>query len=571
MKTRRNLIQIWVTIYLSQHSRWRSLPFIFCELPLLLILLLSTLQIASGDPVSAEQAKAVVRGWLRTDRSPLQTTVGQKVKRVETFNDANGTDLYHVVYLDPEGFVIVAADDLIEPIIGFAPRGQFDPSTKNPLGALVSNDLPNRHARVKGIKAAKAQGLLLAAKSKWERLKSMDPAGPGGSEPLGITTVSDVRVSPLTQTAWSQGTDSSGNACYNYYTPPYAAGSAANYACGCVATAMAQLMRFWQYPVSGVGSASFPIEVNGVSMNRNLRGGNGAGGPYIWSNMVLPTNGSGTLAQRQAIGALCADVSVSINTDYTTNGSSSSSYNTKVAFTNTFGYANAVIGWNNNATIETGGLYGMVNPNLDAGCPVLFGIGGTSGGHEVVCDGYGYNLSTPYHHLNLGWAGSDTAWYNLPNIDAFTSVGDCVYNVWTNGTGEIISGRVTDSGGNPVAGVVVTATRFGGGTYTATSNTNGIYALARIPSSSQYTVSASKTGYSYTEQIVTTGQSTDNSYTSGNRWAEDFPPVPHDDYFYTTNNGTVTITGYIGNGGAVTIPNTINGLPVSSIGDSAFA
>jgi len=46
-----------------------------------------------------------------------------------------------VVYLDPEGFVIVAADDLIEPIIGFAPRGQFDPSTKNPLGALVSNDL----------------------------------------------------------------------------------------------------------------------------------------------------------------------------------------------------------------------------------------------------------------------------------------------------------------------------------------------------------------------------------------------------------------------------------------------
>ena len=68
-------------------------------------------------------------------------------------------------------------------------------------------------------------------------------------------------------------------------------------------------------------------------------------------------------------------------------------------------------------------------------------------GHEIVCDGYGYNGSTLYHHLNLGWSGVDTAWYNLPNIGTpydFNVVTSCTYNVYPSGTGEIISGRVMD-------------------------------------------------------------------------------------------------------------------------------
>ena len=49
-----------------------------------------------------------------------------------------------MVYLNPAGFVIVSADDMVEPIIGFLPEGQYDPSPDNPLGAMVSQDLPGR-------------------------------------------------------------------------------------------------------------------------------------------------------------------------------------------------------------------------------------------------------------------------------------------------------------------------------------------------------------------------------------------------------------------------------------------
>jgi hypothetical protein len=49
------------------------------------------------------------------------------------------------------------------------------------------------------------------------------------------------------------------------------------------------------------------------------------------------------------------------------------------------------------------------------------------------------------------------------------------------------------------------------------------------------------------------------------------PSLVQAQFTYTTNNGAITITGYTGLGGEVSIPDTINGLPVKSIGDSAFS
>ena len=306
----------------------------------LLILLLSTFG-GRGAPTTAAQAKDAVIGWLKTDRSPLQTSLGQQVKRAETFSDAAGTPLYYVVYLVPEGFVIVSADDHVEPIIGFAPRGEFDPSTDNPLGALFSNDLPGRIAKVKGFDAAKAEGAFLIAREKWQRLQSIQQK-PSAVEKV-LQDVSDVRVSPFVQSKWNQ-LNVGGIACYNYFTPPNSPGSAENYYCGCVATAMAQLMRYYQWPINGVGTASFPIRIKGVATTRNLRGGNGSGGAYSWSDMVLDPSGGVNDTQRQAIGALTHDVGVAVNMDYgdaALNGSAADTLQAKTAFVNTFGYSSA--------------------------------------------------------------------------------------------------------------------------------------------------------------------------------------------------------------------------------------
>ena len=65
---------------------------------------------AIGTPVNSETASAIVKGWLQLDRSPLGAQMGGNVRAVETFRDNNGLPLYHVVYLDPSGFVIVSGE-----------------------------------------------------------------------------------------------------------------------------------------------------------------------------------------------------------------------------------------------------------------------------------------------------------------------------------------------------------------------------------------------------------------------------------------------------------------------------
>jgi len=477
---------------------------------------------ATAAPVTAQQAAAAVTGWLGVDPAPLGETLGKAVQSVDTFNDAAGNPLYYIAHLAPSGFVIVAADDLVEPIIGFAPTGKYDPATGNPLGALVNNDLS---ARVAGARQTPTSKSALLAQTKWRQLA---PKGGGPvATPMGLTTVSDVRIAPLTQTTWDQQTAAAAGttACYNYYTPPYGDGNVNNYPAGCVATTMAQLMRYYQFPTSSVGTASFTITNNGSAQTYNLKGGNGSGGAYVWSNMPLVPSATPSTTQCQAIGALVADAGATVGMAYAADGSSSILTDAKTALVTTFHYSSGMRGWHNNNDI-TASLPNMINPNLDAHYPVLLGIryvaGVTNIGHAVVVDGYGYSTSTLYHHLNLGWSGADTAWYSLPNINTsaytFNVVDGCVYNTYTNGTGEIISGRVLDQIARPVVGATVSATRTGGGTYTTTTDSQGIYALARIPSASSYAISISKANYTSVSTNVATGTSLDSSLTCGNVW-----------------------------------------------------
>jgi len=498
--------------------------------------------------VPRQKAEKMVNGWLNASVKPLGSSLGRHISRVETFIDGNNLPLYYVVYLQPSGFVVVPADDFAEPIVCFASGGKFDPSTDNPLGALISGDLPARIDIARSLDAADAGGESNSnqedraglrqparkAQEKWDKLISFDDGGP---LIMGLSIVSDERVSPLVSSKWGQ-MDECGNACYNYYTPPYSEGDANNYLAGCVATAMAQLMRYHQQPTFGIGILSFDIEVDGFPETAYTRGGNGFGGPYDWSAMALDPNCSTSLTQRRAIGALCYDAGVAVNMSYTAGSSAAYIYLVKDVLQSVFGYDNAIDGWNNNDNITD--FNGMLNANLDAGLPALVGIRSqTVGGHAIVADGYGYNGSTLYHHLNMGWYGSDDAWYNLPNIDSspsFDLVDEIIYNVFISGSGEIISGRVIDSvTAEPISDAAVSAAKNGGGVYNAITDSRGIYAVKNAPSSSTYTVTVSKSGYTFSPKVVATGLSQNDQPLSGNRWAVNFsgialptPPVALD-------------------------------------------
>jgi hypothetical protein len=492
---------------------------------------------AFAKPVAKEDAATAVSVWLKQPGRGLKAPIGNAVRQTETFTDAAGNPEYYVVYLNPSGFVIAPADDLVEPIVFFSPAGRYVASDKNPLGALVMRDIPARLAQARAQQpAAAAQARFKEAQRKWAKFRAAAAAaaGPVMSPP---SSVSDVRVAPLTLTTWDQsyaGTESPGPPdCYNYYTPPGPPGSQSNYVCGCVATAMAQLMYYtWSHDSAflsnGVGTVPSYYYIDGVKQPTvNLLGGDGNGGPYDWADMVLSPSASITTTQSQAIGALCYDAGVAVNMEYDTDGKDESGASVVVAssaLTSVFNYSNSICGGDGSDNIGAG-LTTMLNSNLDAGLPCLLGIFAPGVGHCIVPDGYGYDSGTLYHHLNMGWSGYDNGWYNLPVFDAdydWTTVANCVYNIYTSGSGEIISGRVLEASGNPVSEATVQAVRTGGGTWTTTTNANGIYAFAKVPSAATYTLSAAAPGQTYASLTATTGTSAPYNNTTGNVWGEDF-------------------------------------------------
>ncbi|MCX5891152.1 MAG: C10 family peptidase [Deltaproteobacteria bacterium] len=490
---------------------------------------------AGAKPTTAAQAQTLVLNWLGLEAQPMGSPLGGQIKQVQTFTDASGSPTYYVVYLNPAGLVFLPADDLVEPIIGFVSAAiSYDPSPANPLGALVSRDIPGRVLQARQVEAqdqaAKAplapESPQAKAQSKWAWLVNSVQSRAPSMQESPPASISDVRVAPLVQSYWWQSTVGNGTmAVFNYYTPPFKAGDPNNYLCGCIATAMGQLMRYHQYPTNGVGARTLTIRVDWVERPAQLLGGNGTGGPYDWGNMLLFPDSGINLTQQKAIGSLAFDAGVSVNMNYRSDGiSTSDCYNVPWALMNVFQYSNAKYSYNNGNNIPLTNLYAMINPNLDSQLPVILGINQSGNyGHAILADGYGYDTATMYHHLKMGWPEtSQDVWYNLPNFTtsrrSYDTVHTCVYNVFKDGTGEIISGRVTTAAGIPIVGAAISAS----GGFVATTNANGIYALAKVPSNTIYTVSVSKSGYSFSAKQVTTGLSTDNSTTTGNVWGVDF-------------------------------------------------
>jgi len=505
---------------------------------------------------TAHEAEMVVTGWLKADPQPLDMALGERVTRVETFTNDDAEPAYHIVYLHPSGYVIVAADDRVEPIIGFVDDTAYDPAPGSPLGALVTNDLNGRIGSVNrpfAPLATSPQAAETKARQRWRDLISLTKASDEvtlmGLPAISEGNPSDLRVAPLLRSQWGQrccdGPNAQPQACYNYYTPQFSGhilfveGDENNHPSGCVATTMAQLMHYHWHPTEPVEPLLFTIIVEGSETERRLLGGDGPDGAYNWTDMVDEPGPGTTDKQRRAIGALCHDAGISVGTEYTADGSGAYLYDAATALVNAFQYDKAV--WAENAGNVTWShdLVEMMNPNLDANLPVLLGFRDSEHpwrGHSAVCDGYGYNMLTPYYHLNMGWDGLENCWYNLPDVNCPTAAGydvitRCIYNIFPQAAGEIISGRIVDSEGQPFRNITVTArSESGTDVHTAVTNTRGIYALTGLDSNTAYFMTASKSGYDfelnagYDSELnaVVMGASVGGKSSAGNKWAVNF-------------------------------------------------
>lgn len=481
---------------------------------------------ACAMPTTPQQAQQAVTGWLQLDTNPLGEEPGIVIKVTmygtggEIFNASEA--LYYAVFLEPKGVVFVAADDCVEPIIAFLPRvTEYKVVESSPFHKLVIADIIDRVKATRNTlyKTTVAAEVANSNRNKW---KLITEANNKNMYTAGLESISNVQVAPLLSSQWSQGSIGHWNGeewqeryLYNYYTPGH-------YVSGCTSTAMAQVFRYFQHPKTGIGIKPCTFEVNGVKTSAYTRGGDGQGGPYKWDSMpLIPDEATITDTECQNIGALLSDIGMAIGAHYTSN-ETAAAFDMQ-AIENIFQYSNAVfcmnVAGNEWTQIPSNTFNQIVNSNLDAALPVLLSLGGTAG-HAVVADGYGYSLSTIYHHINMGWGGYEDAWYATPAIsEAFFIIDTCVYNIYPTGTGEIISGKVLDSTGHPLSEAVVSISGSNSFSSSTHTNDNGIFAFTKVPSNTAFALDVTKSGYSFKKRTgVRTTQSTQNSTICGNVW-----------------------------------------------------
>lgn len=196
---------------------------------------------------------------------------------------------------------------------------------------------------------------------------------------------------------------------------------------GCVATAMAQIMYYYKYPVSGSGNNCTYTVVD--SRGRTKSYTQSFANPYDWANMKdiytsRSTNG-------QAVATLMFDAGCAVHMQYASDGSGAYTNDAATAFVKNFGYDSLSVNYLTRLYYSDEEWMRIIDNEISNGRPILYsGVDATSGGHAFVFDGINGN---GYVHINWGWDGAANGFYDIadlkPNADILSSSTDYHFNL----------------------------------------------------------------------------------------------------------------------------------------------
>ena len=284
------------------------------------------------------------------------------------------------------GFVLVAADDAVRPILGYSLAGTLDP-----------NDMP---PALQQWLHAYQQEIDAVANSQFSNLNSQFPEWYALENNLMPKDGDTTGVAPLLTTYWDQTYP------YNGYCP---GGSAT----GCAATAQAQVMNFWQYPAFGMGSHSYTHASYGeqkADFGHTL---------YDWANMPARANYNSPMEQKEAVATLMYHCGVSLEMQYDPNGSAAAGLAGIEGIPSIDNSLKDYFGYSAEMRVVHREFYtkdqwrDMLIAELDLGHPIVYTGSGDAGGHGFVCDGYD---SRGYMHFNFGWSGRGDGFFPVDSI-----------------------------------------------------------------------------------------------------------------------------------------------------------
>lgn len=344
--------------------------------------------VVMAGPRSFQQAKAIAE----KQAALLGVTIDQKAMTKARKQGSKGEitlsqESYYVFpNANSKGFTIVSGDDRLPEIVGYSSQGSYDENNLPEGFVSFMKAYQNLYNKVNlgDVEALKN----LAEIKAWRNKKNASAASTSAVAPL------------LGNIEWDQTSP------YNNMCPRYDSVHVA--ATGCVATAMAQVMAYYKYPkqlkadIPGYVNRwnGIPMEIPTITREE---------GVYDWDNMLPKYNkeANATQQQKDAVAKLMYHCGAAVQMNYGPESAASVSASKLAKY---FGYDADLMMDLNRSTFSLDKWMQIIDTELAAGRPVLYGGQASDGGHQFICDGKdGEGL----YHINWGWSGSQNGYFDL--------------------------------------------------------------------------------------------------------------------------------------------------------------
>ena len=348
---------------------------------------------AKANSVDAERARRVATTFLNNNGV-------RSIELADVTSVVGFSNVY--VFTTETSFVLISADDCVQPILGYSLTGRFD----------FENMPDNKRAWIQGYSDEIRYAVDNQFRGSSEVAQQWHDYAEGNTNIGRVVTA----VTPLIQTQWNQDWP------YNNLCPD-------GTVTGCAATAMAQVLKYWNYPPTGIGMHSYGW--NGQTVSADF-----GSTTYDWDNMLNTYDDNSTETQQTAVATLMFHCGVALDMNYGwawSGGSSAYSSTTAGAFINYFNYSTETQLFSRSYYSDTEWI-NMVKAELNQSHPIWYCGNGAGGGHAFVCDGYN---NQNYFHFNWGWGGYCDEYYTL--------------DILSPGPGGIGSGSVGDYSNNQQA------------------------------------------------------------------------------------------------------------------------
>ncbi len=368
-----------------------------------------------AGPVDQQKAQRLGAKFLSTT-AVAQRNADVQLNLVATAIDMQrgGTDYYVFNVSNGEGFVIVAGDDRVKPILAYSTTGTYNPDDVAEGFQFTLDGFRQEIQYVREHNLGATPDIV----AEWNAVSKT------GSLNRGDQT--RAVVGPLCQTLWNQ------NYPWNSQCPADTAGNGGHVYAGCVATAMGMVMKFWEWPAQGVGSHSYHPD------GYEQQTANFGQTEYHFELMPNTLDSTSTEEEYFETAQLLHHLGISVDMQYSGHGSGAYSDDVPNALRNYFRYNcdnhetnYSYWGWGGYTNEEWAQM--LKDGGLDELLPLYYsGQDDTgAGGHAFVCDGYDEN---DYFHYNWGWSGRDNAWCPIGALNTTRYA----FNTFNGFTGHIV-------------------------------------------------------------------------------------------------------------------------------------